>query len=253
MATWLWSLCRTDGVIRDVSSSAWGSRCSNISSFFKCWHAVRRSSMLLESICAHHYFPSVQSCDLWAAGQAAELVSRLERAELRQHGEEQGSGLAICADSRCLPVCSCISVGVTAALCAATGAPCPSVRLQPGQPRHCCTAPGFQNVGDLWEEGRTWASKVHLRGLSHTSLFPHITHPERITQQRYNIFCFVHFVLCAGYLCCTLSLVLSSTCVVPHDPPEERGKGNVSSSTETSTPLGLKGQPRNQLNLETIW
>lgn len=161
--------------------------------------------------------------------------------------------LAVCADSRCLPVCSCISVGAAAALCVQPrGLPVrASVRLQPGQRRHCPAA-GFQNAGDLWEEGRTWASKVHLRGVSYTSLLPHITHPKRIAQQRSSAFCFVHFVLRAGYLCHTLSLVLPGTCVVPHYPPEERGKGNVSSSTEISTPLGLKGQPRNQLNLETI-
>lgn len=61
--------------------------------------------MLLESIRACH-FPSARGCDSCAARHPAEVVSWLERAELWQREEKQGSGLAIYADFRCLPVCS---------------------------------------------------------------------------------------------------------------------------------------------------
>lgn len=49
-----------------------------------------------------------------------------------------------------------------------------------------------------------------------------------------------------------VSLVLPGTCITPYGLPKERGKGNMSSSSETFLPLGLKGLPRNLLNLENI-
>lgn len=55
MATWLQPLYRTDGAFMNVSSSALGAGCSNVSSFSKCWHAVRMSSILLQSICGYQF------------------------------------------------------------------------------------------------------------------------------------------------------------------------------------------------------
>lgn len=121
MATWLQSLCSADGVFRDASSRARGSSFSNISLLFKCWCAARRSSVLQESIRACHCFPSVRGHDLCAAGHPAEAASQLERAGLWLREGKQGSGLAIYADFRHLPVCSCSSchgsVGAEVALC----------------------------------------------------------------------------------------------------------------------------------------
>lgn len=94
--------------------------------------------MLLESIPACHYFPSARGQDLCAVGHPAEVASRQERAELRQQEEKQGSGLAIDADFRCLPVCSCSSRHGSGCgdgtVRAATGAPRHGVRLSPGSP-----------------------------------------------------------------------------------------------------------------------
>lgn len=104
--------------------------------------------MLLESIRACHYFPSARGRDLCAAGHPAEVASQLERAQLWQQEEKQGSGRAIYADFRCLPVRSCSSrhgsVGAEMALCVQPRElPVRASHLQPGQPWHCCAAPWF--------------------------------------------------------------------------------------------------------------